>query len=229
MANENATEAQSALEQKLAAYGPPGEELPVQISFEIIRLFSEGLYQSPHKAIEELVSNSYDAGANNVFVLTPRSNKGSPEPRDSLWVIDDGSGMDAEGFRQLWLVAESRKGDTETAPGRLPIGQFGIGKLAAYVLAWRLTHVSKKGGRYYFTSMDFHQVAGRRQNDPDAPPVTVGLQEIDEDRAKDLISEVEDRDSNAWAVLFGDSASATWTAAHLPSSRISSPNSGQGC
>ena len=33
-----------------------GTEIPVHISLEIIRLFSEGLYQSPHKAIEEPVT-----------------------------------------------------------------------------------------------------------------------------------------------------------------------------
>ena len=39
------------------------EQIPVHISYEIIHLFSEGLYKSPHKAIEELVTNSYDANA----------------------------------------------------------------------------------------------------------------------------------------------------------------------
>ncbi|MCB1154622.1 hypothetical protein KDL45_13290, partial [bacterium] len=34
----------------------PTERLSVHISYEIIKLFSEGLYKSPHKAIEELVA-----------------------------------------------------------------------------------------------------------------------------------------------------------------------------
>lgn len=169
------------LERELAAIEAPTEELPVQISYEIIRLFSEGLYQSPHKAIEELVSNGYDAGATTVMVLTPRADAEDDDSKDSLWVIDNGSGMDAAGFKQLWLVAESSKANEDAPVGRKPIGQFGIGKLAAYVLAWRLTHLSKKDGTFFFTSMDFRRVAGRRQNDPDAPPVTVPLREITED------------------------------------------------
>lgn len=205
----------SALESKLAGESTAAEELPVQISFEIIRLFSEGLYQSPHKAIEELVSNSYDAGAKNVHVIIPRSDADAPELEDSLWVIDDGSGMDATGLKQLWLVAESSKGDAEVFPGRRPIGQFGIGKLAAYVLAWRLTHISKKAGRHFLASMDFHQVAGRRQNDPLSPPVTVPLLEISVERAQELLAEVAERDDGAWAMLFGEAASPTWTAAAL--------------
>jgi len=51
--------------------------------------------------------------------------------------------MTAEGFVQLWRVADSQKAMVDNSSERPPIGQFGIGKLAAYVLAWRLTHISK--------------------------------------------------------------------------------------
>lgn len=36
-------------------------KIPVRISYRIIELFSDGLYSSPSKAIEELVSNAFDA------------------------------------------------------------------------------------------------------------------------------------------------------------------------
>ncbi len=47
--------------------GTGGTAIPVPISYEIIRLFSEGLYQSPHKAVEELVSNSLPGGLNLMY------------------------------------------------------------------------------------------------------------------------------------------------------------------
>jgi hypothetical protein len=204
------------LDNKLSQLEGSADRLPVQISFEIIRLFSEGLYQSPHKAIEELVSNGYDAGASNVFVLSPPSTPGpKKQATGTLWVIDDGRGMDEAGLQQLWRVAESEKANDEEVAGRKPIGQFGIGKLAAYVLAWRLTHVSKKDGKFFYTSMDFRQVHGKRQNDPDAPPVTIPIQEISEATARDLLADVEDRDTDAWAILFGEAAATSWTAAAL--------------
>ncbi len=59
---------------RLTQAGQELEKIPVSLSYDIIRLFSEGLYQSPHKAIEELVSNSYDAEAKNVHVLLPDQN-----------------------------------------------------------------------------------------------------------------------------------------------------------
>ena len=39
------------------------KEVTVKLSNELVRLLSDQLYQSPLKAIEELVVNSYDAGA----------------------------------------------------------------------------------------------------------------------------------------------------------------------
>ena len=51
--------------------GPKQSDIEVRISYRIIQLFSEGLYSSPNKAIEELVSNSFDAGASNVHVILP--------------------------------------------------------------------------------------------------------------------------------------------------------------
>jgi len=46
------------------------DQIDVKISHRIIQLFSEGLYSSPNKAIEELVSNSFDANgiSDNKFV-----------------------------------------------------------------------------------------------------------------------------------------------------------------
>ncbi|MFF5590775.1 ATP-binding protein [Streptomyces althioticus] len=203
------------LVQKVSGDSSSAEAIPVEISFEIIRLFSEGLYQSPHKAIEELVSNGFDAGALQVHIVTPRSVADDPLGVDSLWVIDDGCGMDAEGFARLWRVAESTKAQGEIVRGRPPIGQFGIGKLAAYVLARRLTHVSKRDGQYYYASMDFRKVEGKRQNDPNAQSVAVDLHVVDESKARDLLAELELRAPGAWEVLFGDSAASSWTAAAL--------------
>ncbi|MFG2635304.1 ATP-binding protein [Streptomyces sp. NPDC048362] len=203
------------LVQKVSGDAGPTEEIPVEISFEIIRLFSEGLYQSPHKAIEELVSNGFDAGALNVHIVTPRSPAEDPNGIDSLWVIDDGCGMDADGFARLWRVAESTKAQGETVRGRAPIGQFGIGKLAAYVLARRLTHISKRNGQYYYASMDFRKVEGKRQNDRSAAPVAIELHVVDETTARDLLSELEVRAPEAWSRLFGETAASSWTAAAL--------------
>lgn len=219
---------------------PTVKKVPVHISYEIIRLFSEGLYQSPQKAVEELVSNSYDANAASVHVLLPEAGdrldldatrsdeadattlSGSAEIDETvaeandlppLWVIDDGDGLDIEGFARLWRVAYSTKASVSEGE-RLPIGQFGIGKLAAYVLAWRLTHISKVDGSIRMTSMNFRRLDGVHQYSSEKP-IDLDIKELSLDRAKELMADVEHRDPDAWNFLFGPDAASTWTAARL--------------
>ncbi len=190
------------------------EEIPVHISYEIIHLFSEGLYKSPHKAIEELVTNSYDASAKRVHILLPEASEASATVDSPLWVIDDGHGMDEKGFHQLWLIAESSKADVAQINGRPMIGQFGIGKLASYVLAWNLTHISCVNGRYLLTSMNFHDVRGQRLSDTKS--FSISLREVSEAIAKDHLADIRDRDSGAWDLMFGSKErSESWTVAAL--------------
>src|SRR5262245_28737287 len=124
--------------------GSSKSSIDVRISYRIIELFSQGLYRSPGKAVEELVANSFDAGATKVHVVI------SPDlvPKDAtIAVIDNGIGMDEAGLRQHWLIGVSNKRDDgHSAPlGRKQIGRFGIGKLATFVLANKLTHIAKCG------------------------------------------------------------------------------------
>jgi hypothetical protein len=51
-----------------ASAGTSTDTIDVRLSYKIVELFSEGLYASPNKAIEELVANSFDAGAQRVQV-----------------------------------------------------------------------------------------------------------------------------------------------------------------
>ncbi len=106
-----------------------------------------------NKAFEELVTNSFDAGALNVNVILPSD----PTAKNaSIIVVDDGEGMNALGLEELWQIGATQKRLRGDLPrGRSQIGKFGIGKLATYVLANRLTYISKSGRKYYATSMDY--------------------------------------------------------------------------
>jgi hypothetical protein len=86
-------------------------------------------------------------------------------------------------------VARSEKTNIQKGPrDRPPIGQFGIDKLAAYVLAWRITHVSKVEGVYRYTSMNFRDVTGVHQwEESKESDVAVVLHSISEQQAKLLL------------------------------------------
>jgi len=71
---------------ELHTTGNATSSIDVRCSYRTIQIFSEGLYSSPNKAIEELVSNSLDAGATNVHVLLAADD-------GTFVVIDDGEGI----------------------------------------------------------------------------------------------------------------------------------------
>jgi hypothetical protein len=197
-----------------ASIGKQTDYIDVRLSYRIIELFSEGLYASSNKAIEELVANSFDAGAQRVQVLL------SPNLHDqdaTIVVIDDGEGMDAAGLKQHWLIGISDKRQLAILPrSRQQIGKFGIGKLATYVLANRLTHLTKREGKYYSTSMDFGAIDKRVEKEVESKtPLKIPLRELSEAEAKEAVrvwTEIADFKASG-TVLFGKGAPASWTVA----------------
>jgi len=199
-----------------AIAGNETDKIDVRLSYRIVRLFSEGLYVSPNKAIEELVANSFDAGARRVAIFLPAD---FHEQGATIAVVDDGEGMDAGGLKQHWLIGKSDKRDLPTLPlGRQQIGKFGIGKLATYVLANRLTHISKKGGRYYSTSMNFKMVDDRGDDEVEPKsPIKISLRELTEAEAKQALKQWMGAAAfqNCGFRLFGTSGTKSWTFAIL--------------
>lgn len=195
--------------------GRPKSTIPVQISYRIIELFSEGLYSSPHKAIEELVANSFDAGATHVHVLLSADLKSDGS---TIAVIDDGEGMDEKGFVQHWLIGASNKRDSKVRlHGREQIGKFGIGKLATFVLAYRLSHLSKRNGRYFATTMDYTAIppAGKKHGVVAKKPVKIKLRELAEPEARLALDPWLNGAKEGFKALklFGRGASTSWTVA----------------
>lgn len=193
--------------------GSKVRDIPVTMSYRIIDLFSEGLYSSPTKAVEELVANSYDALAHNVHVFVPDAlDHGSP----IMWVVDDGTGMDADTLVQLWEIGESRKRDAgRESKERPPIGKFGIGKLATYVLARKLTYVCKADGKYRAVTMDFERVPKTRGGE--AKTFNLDLRELNEAEAEQVLAPLlaQLNDAANPISLFGGKAAATWTVAAM--------------
>ena len=199
-------------EPMFAAIGDETDNIEVRLSYRIVELFSEGLYTSPNKAVEELVANSFDAGAQRVHVFLP-SNLHDQDA--TIAVLDDGEGMDQEGLKRHWLIGVSNKRRLSALPkGRQQIGKFGIGKLATYVLSNRLTHISKCGESYYSTSMDYQTIEKRvdQEVEPKAP-IKLVLRELTETQAQRAIDSwtgtAAFKASNT--VLFGQGSPESWT------------------
>lgn len=150
------------------AIGEQVDVVTLDIDYQIIEHFSENLYGSPNKAVEELVANGFDAFATEVDVYVP--GRFSP---GRLLVWDNGESMDIQGLKQLWWIARSPKdeGDRVRASGgktRKMIGKFGIGKLASYAVGNVISHLCRNGDDFYLVSIDYNRIHGT----PGGPPVS---------------------------------------------------------
>lgn len=127
----------------------------------LLRLLGDQLIGAPVMAVFELVKNSYDADAStcNVTVVEPQD----PE-RASISVVDDGAGMTLDDINDsyLQLATEHRRRQKESGQpftpryGRMPMGEKGIGRLAALRLGDRITVVTTAAaGETYRIVMDW--------------------------------------------------------------------------
>jgi HSP90 family molecular chaperone len=95
-------------------------------------------YRSSEIAVKELIDNSWDGDADNVWITLP-----SVLTRDPIIVKDDGSGMTEQEVRSEYLaVARDRtstKGAFSPRYKREVKGQKGIGKFAGLMVADHMT------------------------------------------------------------------------------------------
>lgn len=137
--------------------GEPVGQVELEIDYAIVRHFSEHLYGSPNKAIEELVANSFDAMSQEAYVYVPGEFTGLV----AVW--DDGESMDIAGLRAMWKIAHSPKQSENRVRGegereRRIIGKFGIGKLASYAVGERISHLCKRGDEFLLVGVDYREV-----------------------------------------------------------------------
>lgn len=203
--------------------GNTADQIDVRISHRIIQLFSEGLYSSSNKAIEELVSNSFDAGAQNVHIIL------SPDLRAAdatIVVIDDGEGMNNEGLKKHWIIGESTRRKGTSSSKRKPIGKFGIGKLSTYVLASKLTHICKSGDIYYAATMDYTNLTGSDETASkgvfDEQTIHIPLRTLTQKEAQDAVRPWTEGEKEGYQALhlFGAKASPSWTVAIMSELKI---------
>jgi hypothetical protein len=205
----------------ITSFGKEQSKIGVLLSYKLVQLFSEGLYTTPNKAIEELVANSFDAGALQVAVLLPADFN---QQGATIVVMDDGESMNAEGLAKHWLIGKSFKRELAALPkGRQQIGKFGIGKLATYVLANRLTHLTRKDGKYFSTTMDYKVVDERGEEEIEPKkPIEISLRTMSENEAKEALKPWTDTAAfkGTGFKLFGSKASKSWTIAILSELKV---------
>ncbi len=165
------TSASQAFYESLSSIGETfGAPLPVTLSPELIGLLSEQLYRSPSKAIEELVVNAFDAEADEARIFVAETSGDA----QFIAVYDDGVGMTYEGLADLWRVGRPKLRDETlfSRKQRKQIGKFGIGKLATYAVANRVTYVTRTGDRHLGVTINYRDFT----SNPDLTTTSVQLE-----------------------------------------------------
>lgn len=116
-------------------------ELPFKVKKEVVSHLSLGLYRNFARAIKELVSNSYDAGATEVKIKLDLD-------KEEIIIRDNGKGMNLEDvgdrFLSIGFVREIENAVDEL--GRKRIGTFGIGCLSVFPYCNTIHVITKKRG-----------------------------------------------------------------------------------
>lgn len=102
-------------------------DFKLKVSPRMLELLSKDLYTNMYFVLAELIANSYDADAENVYVYIDE---------DEIRVEDDGTGMDPDSLDNQYLLVggESRNSNQNArtkSKNRLKMGRKGVGKLAA--------------------------------------------------------------------------------------------------
>ena len=123
---------------------------PFELRFDPLTIKHLGvrMYSTLPPALAEIISNSYDADANNV-TITLTEEGGKPK---EIKVVDDGKGLSLEEINNKFLViGRNRRNDEGDQPSakykRLPTGKKGLGKLALFGLAKTITILTKQDGK----------------------------------------------------------------------------------
>jgi len=105
------------------------------------------MYSTLPPALAEIISNSYDADAENV-IITLSEEGGTPK---EIKIEDDGIGLSFDEINNKFLViGRNRRIDGDqpsTKFNRLPTGKKGLGKLALFGIAKTITILTKQNNK----------------------------------------------------------------------------------
>lgn len=127
------------------------ERAPFRPQARLMLLLGEQLIRDPGLAVFELVKNAYDADSSECSVLLQNPDDTN---RGKIIVSDKGSGMTAETLKTVWLTIGTDFRATQRKAGkrspkyhRLPLGEKGIGRLAAHKLGRKITLITRVSGK----------------------------------------------------------------------------------
>ncbi|MGG4774492.1 ATP-binding protein [Paenalcaligenes sp. Me52] len=165
--------------------------LTLRFAHNVIEHLGLKLYQNkPTNVLAELVSNSWDAMASNVFIDLSVSEQETPI---AISIYDNGQGMSKEGLIKNYLVVGQPKPRPNTANNehsdRYPMGRKGIGKLAPFGIAQIVHLITVHEGTAMWLKFDYTAMLASEQQDASTTAVYAPEVLADEISINDLVIE----------------------------------------
>ena len=136
----------------------------IKFAPDTLARLGEELIPNPDQGIIELVRNSYDADASTCTVDFSQA-----DSKSIITIKDTGDGMDLDAIRNGWFVlGHSAKADDtnkRTRKGRLPVGDKGLGRLAALRMGHSAileTRPRSRAGVLYRVTFEWSRFVGQR-------------------------------------------------------------------
>lgn len=130
----------------------------LRFATDILRRLGEELIPHPDQGIVELVRNAYDADAKTCTIELINAD----QENGTLRITDNGVGMTRDAILNGWLILGKsvKASHKRTALGRIPVGEKGLGRLAALRMGTKAeltTHPKAERGREYRVVFDWDQ------------------------------------------------------------------------
>ncbi|NUO74761.1 MAG: hypothetical protein HOQ32_01985 [Lysobacter sp.] len=139
-------------------------QFPIKARSHVLRLLGDELIGDDGLAVFELVKNSYDADATMVHVEM----RIADNQKSLISVTDNGIGMSIDDIENKWLVlaTDSKRGKENRQRSkffkRSPLGEKGIGRIAAFKLGEQLRLTTKADGhRECVVDINFSELLGQ--------------------------------------------------------------------
>ena len=110
-------------------------QLEIKYDPQVIKLLGNQLYHQFPAVLNELLTNSYDAGAEKVEILLDKE-------KNEFTISDDGSGMSYDDLQNKYLVIGRNRREEGDNPKRPATGKKGVGKLAPFGIADTITVIT---------------------------------------------------------------------------------------
>lgn len=139
-----------------------GNAAPLILRFggSLVEQLGAQMYPSVTATVAELVSNAWDADAENVWITVPFGDEWNID--SEIIVLDDGNGMTRELAQETYLIVGRKRRLTalggKSENGRNVHGRKGIGKLAAFGTAALLDCSSIREGRRTDFRMNYDHI-----------------------------------------------------------------------